>query len=241
MPQPHPGQEWRHNWIPVTATAMKAKNHGRKPGKNSRIAQAAAEAGAVLKRLNEKKQDRAPKPETPPKPVPSKPKTPTSRKTAGRTATPAPPKTSIKPAPKKTSTAASQTPRNRPSTSKQADDAIRRAAARTTPPARSSETGINDTSLAADATIPQIQTAVRNAHKQLVNDNNNGWVSITSIRRKLGEKVPRDRVDEALRTLNRMPDVAIAPASNQKTLTDADRKAAVHFGGQDKHLIWIAD
>ena len=51
--------------------------------------------------------------------------------------------------------------------------------------------------------------------------------------------VARAEVDAALRLMNRMSDVAIAPASNQKALTDTDREAAVIIGDEDKHLLWI--
>jgi hypothetical protein len=51
--------------------------------------------------------------------------------------------------------------------------------------------------------------------------------------------LPKSDVDEALRWLNRAPDVNLFPEENQKSLTDADRTAAVHLGGQDKHLLAI--
>lgn len=64
------------------------------------------------------------------------------------------------------------------------------------------------------------------------------WVSLTKLRPLLGD-APRADVDEALRQMNRMPDVNIVPESNQKALTPQDRDAAVNIGDQDKHLLWI--
>jgi hypothetical protein len=52
---------------------------------------------------------------------------------------------------------------------------------------------------------------------------------------------PRHLVDDVLRELERRPDVNLVPESNQKTLTQQDRDAAVVIGGQDKHLLWMGD
>ena len=51
--------------------------------------------------------------------------------------------------------------------------------------------------------------------------------------------VPRAELDRALLMLSRSADAAIAPESNQKTLTPADRAASIRIGGQDKHLLAI--
>lgn len=64
------------------------------------------------------------------------------------------------------------------------------------------------------------------------------WVKLATVRHDLGD-FDRATVDETFRKMNRLDDVDLIPESNQKTLTPADRAAAVHFGGQDKHLIWI--
>ncbi|MEV0994622.1 hypothetical protein [Nonomuraea sp. NPDC050202] len=65
------------------------------------------------------------------------------------------------------------------------------------------------------------------------------WSSLTEIRQHL-TRWTRPEVDTTLRLMERLEDVCIAPESNQKTLTLADREAAVEIGGQAKHLIWIA-
>ena len=51
MPHPHPGQQWKHGWIPLTAAAAASKNHGRKPGPNSRISALVQEAAAKHKAM----------------------------------------------------------------------------------------------------------------------------------------------------------------------------------------------
>lgn len=44
MPQPYPGQDWKHGWIPVTAKAIRQKNHGRTPGPDSELGRQMARA-----------------------------------------------------------------------------------------------------------------------------------------------------------------------------------------------------
>lgn len=50
MPQPYPGQKWKHGWIPLTASAARSKNHGRPVKRNSAIARLVAEAAEIHKR-----------------------------------------------------------------------------------------------------------------------------------------------------------------------------------------------
>ncbi len=38
MPQPYPGQQWKHGWKPLTPGAVKEKNHGRAPAPGSKLA-----------------------------------------------------------------------------------------------------------------------------------------------------------------------------------------------------------
>jgi hypothetical protein len=65
-----------------------------------------------------------------------------------------------------------------------------------------------------------------------------GWVKHTDLRRKLGD-VPGEVLDQAFRLLSQAEDVEMMPESNQKTLTEQDRRTAVRVGGQDTHLIAI--
>jgi hypothetical protein len=66
-----------------------------------------------------------------------------------------------------------------------------------------------------------------------------GPVSIAAMRDELGTRHDRATVDEALTHLADEPGVAIYPESNQKTLTQAKRDAALHMGAQDLHIIAI--
>ncbi|MFG1802615.1 hypothetical protein ACGFI4_20965 [Micromonospora carbonacea] len=64
------------------------------------------------------------------------------------------------------------------------------------------------------------------------------WVSLRRLRPFFAD-VPREDLDESLRRLSRAEGVALAPESNQKTLTGADLAAALRLGGQDNHLLAI--
>ncbi|GII84571.1 hypothetical protein Ssi03_25610 [Sphaerisporangium siamense] len=92
--------------------------------------------------------------------------------------------------------------------------------------------------MTATATIT-LQDRIRSAYTVAADYERRVWVGLAEVRMFL-QDVPRAEVDEALRLMNRLPEVSLLPESNQKLLTRADREAAVHFGGQDKHLLWIA-
>jgi hypothetical protein len=64
------------------------------------------------------------------------------------------------------------------------------------------------------------------------------WLKHTDVRRELPD-VPSEALDEAFRLLSRAEDVEMMPESNQKTLTEEDRRNTVRVGGQDTHLIAI--
>lgn len=273
MPQPHPGQEWKHGWIPLTSGAARSKNHGRKPGGGSLISRVVAEAAEIHKRQQAQDAERKSRQADTAKPSPAKPaaKAPTRQgakpktgKKVGADSRNAPlregdqvnitegrhkgkagtvagkgqhgaikvdvdgQQLDVSPANLR-SKADRETSRE---TSRQADVAIRRAAGRR-PAAEQAPQG-------AIVSIGQIQDQVRDAYRDLA-PRAGSWVNLTRIRQKLAAGLPRDRVDEALRLLERRPDVNIVPESNQKTLTPADRRASVRIGGQDKHLITFLD
>jgi hypothetical protein len=82
-----------------------------------------------------------------------------------------------------------------------------------------------------------LRTRILNAYDALT-DEPGGWVSLTRLRPFFGD-VSRAAMDDALRKVSREPGVTLAPQSNQKMLTDADHDAALHIGGQDKHVLSI--
>jgi hypothetical protein len=64
------------------------------------------------------------------------------------------------------------------------------------------------------------------------------WLGLARLRDALPE-VSRDEIDEALLRLDLQPQIYLISEANQKTLSPADRKAAIHIGGEDKHLLSI--
>ncbi|MCS7483882.1 hypothetical protein ACFFQW_32560 [Umezawaea endophytica] len=78
---------------------------------------------------------------------------------------------------------------------------------------------------------------IRAAYDELVS-RPGAWVSLTRLRAALPH-LSRDEVDDALVRLNLEPWAYLIPEANQKTLSEADREAAVHVGGEDKHLLSI--
>jgi hypothetical protein len=63
-------------------------------------------------------------------------------------------------------------------------------------------------------------------------------VKLVRIRAAISD-ISTARIDDALTVMGRGTDVRIFAEANQKTLTEADRAAAVTIGNQDKHLIVI--
>lgn len=263
MPQPYPGQQWKHGWKPLTPGAAREKNHGRKPGRNSAITRLVAEAAEIHNRMKAentaKKQDSATAttksaPKSAAKPKPGKKVGADSRNAPLRegddvTITTGPDRGKTgKVAGKgrygavkvevdgKTSDMSPANIRSKTAqeTSKKADEAIRNRTGRT--PAQ------NTDATPARPRSPQppekVESDVRDAYARLVRRPGTDFASITDLRRALGD-LPRQDVDAALKRLIRQRGVLIVPESNQKTLTPADREAAVAIGDQPKHLILI--
>lgn len=81
------------------------------------------------------------------------------------------------------------------------------------------------------------QQRVRAAYRQLAAEPG-AWVALARLRAELPD-MPRDEQDAALTAIARGAGGALAPESNQKTLTQHDRAAAAWHGGQWKHLLSI--
>lgn len=85
--------------------------------------------------------------------------------------------------------------------------------------------------------LDDLEARVRAAYVRLA-ARDGGWVDLVSLRGELAD-VPKHDLDGALTRMYRVPGVNLVPEENQKTLTDADREAAVVIGDQHKHLIAI--
>jgi hypothetical protein len=81
------------------------------------------------------------------------------------------------------------------------------------------------------------ESAIRSAYARTPRQPG-GWVALTDLRPLLGA-TPRAAVDEALTRMNRQTGVSLVPGENHKTLTEADRAAAVTVGGRPYHFLLI--
>lgn len=82
-----------------------------------------------------------------------------------------------------------------------------------------------------------IEGRVNDAYIALVSEVGE-WVGLRLIRLALWD-IDRADLDATLLDMVLRPGVMIDPEFNQKTLTPADRAAALHMGGEDCHLLAI--
>lgn len=82
--------------------------------------------------------------------------------------------------------------------------------------------------------VAQVQNRIRSAYDSMPKAPG-GWVGLHELREKL--RLPRDKVDEALRKLAHMPGVRVAPFDNTRALRPQDRAAALALGDSPKHMI----
>jgi hypothetical protein len=95
-----------------------------------------------------------------------------------------------------------------------------------------------DKQLPAPALVHKdLDERIRAAYAELTTEPG-AWVSLKRLR-PLFKGVPKADLDNALERLLKSPDVNLEPESNQKTLKDADRRAAVKIGGEPRHLLAI--
>lgn len=83
-----------------------------------------------------------------------------------------------------------------------------------------------------------VETLVRQSYSQIASKPGD-WIGLGDLRKALPD-VPRDELDATLLRLNRSPGFDLAPEENKKSLTDADRAAAIVVGLKQNHLIAIS-
>ena len=94
--------------------------------------------------------------------------------------------------------------------------------------------------LSADPAVREVQ--VENRIRAYFRDHKiaSGWASIAGLRDSTPD-VDRDELDSALERLAVTPGVQVIPWDNLKALSQADRDAALRFGGQDNHAFRFED
>ncbi|MDZ7932178.1 MAG: hypothetical protein U5N21_19875 [Rhodococcus sp. (in: high G+C Gram-positive bacteria)] len=81
-----------------------------------------------------------------------------------------------------------------------------------------------------------IEALILNAYHRLAREPK-AFVSLTRLRADLAG-LDRASVDDVLSSLYREQKINLIPEANQKTLTDEDRSAALHIGGQNRnHMV----
>ncbi|MDJ0361808.1 hypothetical protein [Rhodococcus sp. H29-C3] len=81
------------------------------------------------------------------------------------------------------------------------------------------------------------ESLVRNSYRHLASEPR-AWVSLTRLRGAL-PTLDRSALDAALTSLYRAQEINLIPEANQATLTEDDRTAALHIGGQSRHMMKI--
>ena len=81
---------------------------------------------------------------------------------------------------------------------------------------------------------PDLQVKIREAYDSVARKTQD-WVPLRTLRPLI--KAEQADFDKALIALIRAEAAVLAPDSNRKALTDADRSAAIRVGGEDKHLL----
>jgi hypothetical protein len=89
----------------------------------------------------------------------------------------------------------------------------------------------------SDVFQPDVEKLIRSAYRQVAGTSG-GWVGLAELREEL-LGVSRESVDAELERMASTPGVHVQAESNQKTLTETDRAAAVRFGGDERHLLMI--
>jgi hypothetical protein len=87
--------------------------------------------------------------------------------------------------------------------------------------------------LAAD----EIDLEIRRTYRKLAGPAGS-WVGLADIRDHLGD-IARTEVDGVLRLMVRMPGIRIEEETNQKSLSQRDREAAVTIGNRAQHVLAI--
>ncbi len=84
---------------------------------------------------------------------------------------------------------------------------------------------------------PDVEKMIHSAYRER-REAPGAWVGLVELREEL-VGVSREAVDAELERMASTPGVHVRAVSDQKALTEADHSAAVHFGGDDRHLLMI--
>jgi hypothetical protein len=83
-----------------------------------------------------------------------------------------------------------------------------------------------------------LRARIREAYLELTGGRLNTRALLSDLREKLSD-IDRPALDEALKQMQQDEEASLYQLDNQVELTDADRAAAIYFGGEPRHILWI--
>lgn len=79
---------------------------------------------------------------------------------------------------------------------------------------------------------------IRTAYLDLTGGRLNTRALLRELREKLKD-IERTTLDQALKRMQSEEEASLYQLDNRIEITDADRAAAIHFGGEPRHILWI--
>jgi len=89
---------------------------------------------------------------------------------------------------------------------------------------------------------PRDYAAVRGRIREAYFDITDGRLKARALLRDLRSKlhdIERQTLDDALKQMQREHEVSLFQLDNRAEITDADRTAAIYFGNEPRHILWI--
>jgi hypothetical protein len=83
-----------------------------------------------------------------------------------------------------------------------------------------------------------LRARIRQAYLELTGGRLNTRALLSDLREKLKD-IDRPVLDEALKQMQREEEASLYQLDNQVEVTDADRAAAIYFGAEPRHILWI--
>ena len=83
-----------------------------------------------------------------------------------------------------------------------------------------------------------LRARIRQAYLAVTGGRINTRAQLCDIREKLND-IDRAALDEALKSMQLEQQASLYPLDNKTEITDADRNAAIFFGVEPRHILWI--
>ena len=92
--------------------------------------------------------------------------------------------------------------------------------------------------LETTANYDSLRALIRQAYLEATGGRLNTRALLADIRAKLHD-IDRATLDEALKRMQREEEASLYQLDNRAELTDADRAAAIYFGSDPRHILWM--